>query len=266
MTINNITLLVCLVFISSNQVVISADTGRNTQQLIRINVALEDRGVGDIKAEIKTGGSNRQVIKTVEGLRPSIVDLAMTEVADGQYFVFFSSPGYAGQWRRFEVVRGKTVPADLKVQLFRKRYVVIHYAFNKSGGRELSGGDMIEGRAAVTHWGGLPLFWHDWQIWQKPDTNAHNPASRELFGPIPYLTFHRYVKGFGFLRAPDGVEFDKLRQAPESLTYKCENLKAVKGLTLFCRVNGDRKEGLAYGKVMVEDVTESPPPGIEVIP
>ena len=49
------------------------------------------------------------------------------------------------------------------------------------------------------------------------------------------------------------------------MKYECVSMKAEKGLTLFCRVEGNRKDGLGYGKVVVEDITETPPAGIKVI-
>src|SRR6185295_803947 len=102
---------------------------------------------------------------------------------------------------------GRGDPEEAKVQLFRKRYVVLRYAFNTSGRPELSGAGIKEGRVAVAHWGSLPYFGQDWQVWQKG-------SGDNMFGDTPYLDFHRFSDGFGFASATKGVAFDDLKQAP----------------------------------------------------
>ena len=42
-------------------------------------------------------------------------------------------------------------------------------------------------------------------------------------------------------------------------------MKAKKDLALYCRVNGNRAGTLGYGKVLVEDVTETPPKDVRVV-
>ncbi len=86
-----------------------------------------------------------------------------------------------------------------------------------------------------------------------------------MFGDTPYLDFHRYSTGFGFAKPPAGVSYEKMTVAPES-GYRCEDIKAEKGLVLYCRVNGNRAtKGLGYGKILVEDVTEIPPDDVRVL-
>jgi hypothetical protein len=192
---------------------------------------------------------------------PGVEEITLAEVLDGTYTVYFFSLGYANQWQQVTLDTQTKEPVELKAQLARTRYAVIRYAYNASGGRELSGTNIVEGRAAVAHWGALPFFSVDWQMWQKADgTNA----ARGLFGDTLFLNFHRHVRGFGFLGAPKGIAFDQLKEAPASDKYRDENFKAAKGLTLFCRINGDRPEGRGYGKIVVEEITETPPVGIKI--
>jgi hypothetical protein len=135
--------------------------------------------------------------------------------------------------------------------------VVLRYAFNPLGDRDLKAESVEEERVAVSHWAGPASFSGDWKIWQKS-------SEKERFGAVPYLEFHRYATGFGFLRPPAGAKFEDMKEAPQA-GYKCENQKAVKGLILYCRVNDNRREGLGYGKILVEDVTETPPAGVRII-
>ncbi len=217
---------------------------------------MEDMRSAKIKVEIQTGELTPKVLKKLDDAQPGSNALGLSDLADGDYLVFFSSPGYAAQWQSLTVKQGKGEPSEMKVNLYRKRYVVLRYVFNTSGGRELSGKSIKEGRAAVAHWGSLPYFQHDWQIWQKA-------SGGDMFGDTPFLDFHRSSKGFGFAKVPDGVAFDDLKETPANAQYNCMSTKAEKGLTLFCRVEADRKNGLGYGKVVVEDVTETPPAGVK---
>ncbi len=240
----------------------AAEAPAGKKRTFRVNLSLEDKRDGKIKAEFKTGALGREVPIVLHDLVPGTEVITLPDVRDGEYYVYFSSPGYASQWQRLELGISRNESDELKAHLFRKRYVVLRYAFNPSGGRELSTNQAKEGRAAVAHWGGLPYF-RDWQIWQKPADEAK--AAGALFGDTLFLEFHRFSAGFGFSEAPKGVAFEDLKEAPAGASYQCESVKAVKGLTLFCRVEGDRKENSGYGKIFVEEVTETPPAGIKII-
>jgi hypothetical protein len=99
-------------------------------------------------------------------------------------------------------------------------------------------------------------------VWQK----GGNPgAGNGSFADTLYLDFHRQTRGFGFIEAPKGLAFDQLKEAPAGNAYQCRSTKAEKGLTLFCRVNGDRPEASGYGKIVIEEITETPPAGIKII-
>ena len=227
--------------------------------VLRLDIATEDEKPVKVKIEVKQSKPEERVLlQTVSDVLPGLTEVAISGASDGDYYVYFASPGYSPQFRYFTVEKGKIEKPERKVTLFRKRYVVLHYAFNMRGGREFSGKNVEEGRAAVSQWGTLPYFGEDWQIWQKSLDGA-------MFGDTPFLEFHRHATGFGFAEAPKGVPFDELKEAPVDTKYKCENKRAKAGLTLFCRVEGNNDEGLGYGKLLVEDVTETPPPGIKVI-
>jgi hypothetical protein len=225
---------------------------------LRLNLATEDARQTKTKVEIQTGEMPPKVIKQMDDVLTGSTNLPLSGIPDGDYLIFLSSPGYAAQWQPLTLKQEKPEPDNIKVKLFRKRYVVLRYVFNTSGGREFSGKDIKEGRAAVAHWGSLPYFQQDWQIWQKS-------SGEDMFGETAYLDFHRFSDGFGFAKVPKGVAFDDLKEAPVQAEYKCRSTKAEKGLILFCRVEADRKDGLGYGKVVVENVTETPPPGVKVI-
>ena len=240
------------------------------KRTFRLDLSLEDNAQGKIKVEFqgrsqrartpRTGGGRASAL-TLEDLVPGKEEITVSDVPDGTYTVYFFSPGYANQFQQVKLDAQTKEPVELKAQLMRIRYAVIRYAYNASGGRELSGTNIVEWRAAVAHWGALPFFSLDWQMIQRGDGSN---ATRELFGDTLFLNFHRHVRGFGFLEAPKGIAFDQLKEAPASDKYRDENFKAAKGLTLFCRINGDRPEGRGYGKIIVEEITETPPAGIKI--
>ena len=233
---------------------IGLGTGCHRVVSMPLTLATEDDQAALTKIEIQTQDQKQQVLMSIDGVRPGSTELPISGVPSGDYYAYFSSAGYASQWQILKVNPGKTEPA--KVKMFRKRYVVLRYAFNTTGGRQLTGEGVEEGEAAVAHWGSLPYFQQDWQIWQKGSRD-------EMFGDTPFLEFHRFSAGFGFVKPPESVTFDDMKEAPASAEYKCESMKAVKGLTLYCRVEGNQPNGLGYGKITVEDVTETPPPAIK---
>ena len=231
---------------------------KGTTPSLRLHVSTEGACETKTKVEIQTGDMPPKVLRIMDDVLIGSTNVLLSGIADGDYFIFFSSPGYAAQWQGLTIKQEKSEPETMSVKLFRKRYVVLRYVFNTSHGREFSGNNIKEGRAAVGHWGSLPYFQQDWQIWQKS-------SGDDLFGDTVCLDFHRFSKGFGFATVTNGIAFDDVKEAPTQAEYKCRSMKAENGLMLLCRVEGDRKAGLGYGKVFVEDVTETPPKGIQVI-
>jgi len=225
-----------------------------------VNLSLEGQSGGNVTVEVKTDGPAAHLLKSYDNLPAGTNSLALAEWSDGDYYLYFSAPGYATQWRLLSIKNHQLVPLHSDVKLFRARQVVIHYAFNRAGERSFAGANVETGRLTLTHWGQLPHFGEDWQIWQKPagELTSGDQSSGGMFGDTPYLEFHRFTQGFGFAAAPSGVAFEDLKEAPADANYQCENQPAVKGLTLFCRVNGNNPDGLGYGKIVVEDVLLPP--------
>lgn len=215
-----------------------------------VRLSLEDNA----KAEISIAMSGGKMLKT---MFPGIGQLDLTAAGNGKHYLYFECRGYASQTACVEIIGGRTSEAEIKVKLFRKRYAILRCAFNTHGRRSLEGDEVQVQRIALPHWTAPNYFNQDWQIWQKSDGVA-------LFGDSPYFEFHRYTTGFGFVKPVSGVSYEAMKEAPET-GYRCESVKAEKGVVLYCRVNGDRAKGLGYGKVLVEGVTETPPNDVRVV-
>ena len=215
-----------------------------------VEVSLE----GDAKAEVTLQMDHRQ---TLLKMLPGDARISLPAGTSGEHHIFFHCPGYASQWVYLKIADGKMTPDRAKIKLFRKRYVVLRCSFNTSGQRNLEGDDVEEQHLALSHWTGPKYFNQDWQVWQKSNGAA-------MFGDVPYLEFHRYCTDFGFKKPPAGTSYDEMNGAPAS-GYHCENIKAEKGLVLYCRVNGNAKEGIGYGKLVVEAVTDKPPEDVQVV-
>ena len=237
---------------------VPAKDAAGPESSLGLYLSTEDMRPAEIKIEIRTSGVGAKVVKQINDAPIGPGGIGLSDVPDGNYFVYFSVPGYASQWQTLKVAQGRGNPAEMNVKIYRKRYVVLHYVFNLAGQRDLAGDGLEEGRMAVSHWSGLPHFWGDWQVWQKS-------SDAGLFGDTPYLEFHRFSQQFGFAKAPAGVAFADLKEAPPNDAYQCVDTKAAKGLTLFCRVHGNQKEDVGYGKLTVEDVTDTPPAGVKVV-
>ena len=180
----------------------------------------------------------------------------------GNYYLRFEAPGFASQWRNFEITgAGAMVPQDFDshVTLLRNRYAVLSYVFNPTGSRTLTGEGCLTGRVAVGHWGKLPGFGEDWQVWQG------SKEGKNFFGSGLTFEFFRFAKGFGCALAPSGSAFDDAREAPENSAYNCAIVVVEPGQLLYFRVNGNTGNGIGYGKVHVDEITETPDASLEIL-
>jgi hypothetical protein len=227
---------------------------------VDVRLALEDGADAPIKLQLKVGAISTNTVKVMPDVHPGEALLDFSGIETNIYYLWLSSPGYASQWVSVHVADDAVslIPANTDITLYRKRYVVIRYAVNTAGNRQLQGADVEEGRCAASHWGILPHFGADWQVWQRQSRNG-------FFGTEPWLEFHRQGPAFGFLGVPEGASFESLNEAPETNQYKTESVRATKGLLLYCRVSGNTHRENCYGKILVEDITETPPPGVRVI-
>jgi hypothetical protein len=228
---------------------------------LELKVSLEDNASGSVRMVFEGDGVVLPLKEPVQApatvsLRP-FADEALRQSKAESLYAYFSSPGYATQWVYLQRDGNNVKVQQSDVTLYRKRLTIIRYVVNTTGSRRLVGPDVKEGRCAVPHWGQLPYFGGDWQLWQR--------SAKKLFGQEPYLEFHRHVTGYGFALPPEDASFEGLTEAPENGPYDSfKNIKATKGLLLYCRVQGNTPKDQCYGKLLVEDVTETPPLGIEV--
>ena len=236
----------------------TAERGRpgTSSAALPLELSLEDHANAEVTISL-----DRQ--KTLQQVSPGKLRLDLTMANDGRHHLFFHCPGYAAQGIAVEVVGGKASAKQFTVQMFRKRYVILRCAFNTRGGCTLDGDGVEEQHLALSHGTAPDYFNRDWQIWQTGRTG-------DVPGDTPYLRFHRYAfyrngSSFGFVKPAPGVTYEKMKAAPES-GYRYENMKAEKGLLLYCRVHGSvAEQGLGFGKLLVEAVTETPPRDIRVV-
>jgi len=179
---------------------------------------------------------------------------------DGTHYLYIRCPGFAAQHVTVKVEDGELKNDSATVTLYHTRYVIIRYSFNKKGKRELTGNDVESGKLALTHWTGLPHFGEDWQLWQA-ETNTGGG-----FGAIPVLAFHRSSTESGLADVPENSKFEDLTEAPKPSEggYQCKSTEATPGLMRFCRIQGN-DGNLGFGKILVEDVTLTPPKDVKVL-
>jgi hypothetical protein len=222
---------------------------RPTRITLPVVLSLED----DAKRDVTVVLDSKPLAKK---LPPGAASLELS-VAAGVHTLNFRCPGYAAQWAAFRMIDGMPSPKEVKVNLFRKRYAILRCVFNVNGGRELQGENVEEQHIALSHATAPKHFTLDWLLWQSP--NGANAAGDTL-----YFRWHRQSSDNGFVKPAKDVSYDAMTEAPKS-GYRCEEIKLTKGLALYCHVNGNRAGGLGYGKIIVEDITETPPPDVRVI-
>ena len=230
--------------------------------ILPVEISLEDnpkaKDSSSAKPEVIVQLDHRQ---TLQKTPPGTVNVDLSPAGNGEHFIYFHSPGYASQWVYVKIADGKASLREAKAKLFRNRYVILRCAFNTNGDRSLEGDDVDEQHVALSHWTSAKPFGQDWQIWQKKRNSGNNCD----FGDTPYLEFHRWsFNGFGFARPAPGVSYQQMKEAPDA-GYRCENIRAEKGLLLYCHVAGNIGTGLGYGKILVEAVTEELPEDVRLV-
>jgi hypothetical protein len=202
--------------------------------------------------------SNRTgtVLDVISSPGTSVID--MQGYTSGRKYIYYTADGYASQWVSIHITNEVPTPDQAAVTMYRKRYVIINYAFNTNDLPNVKPGTqgVVTGRYAVAHWGGLPYFRNDWQVWQKADGGI------PLFGDTPYLDWHRYDAENGFIST--NVDYNFVETVPTS-GYVNVDIKAISNSVIFCRITGHTSSTRGYGKLLVESVTESPSPEIPVI-
>ena len=226
---------------------------------LRLKLSLEDDRQGEVVLKFQGGPATKNPTPTFRILAPRCSYVSMAQWPDGDYSLSFSGPGYAPRMQHVRIEAGKVNPAELNVQLFRKRDVVLKYAYHPDGIRELTGRKTRSGHVAVASGGpGLPFFREDWHIRQEPLTGS-GP------GTVPFIFFHRHAGRFGLAEVPENLNYDDIKEIPAAAEYRSQRVPLKPGLLFYCRVNGNRPEGKGYGKLLIEQVTETPPKDVEII-
>jgi formylglycine-generating enzyme required for sulfatase activity len=221
-----------------------------------LDLSLEDNRSGLISVKLD---SSQTVLLQTEPTPHATLDCS--RLIAGKHTLYVSAQGYAKQALHIDVSERGPTPQLLQTRLYRLRYVIIRSSFNMKGGRELSGPDVKNVRQAYSHWG-APRYngQTDWRIWQGGKDQFRDP----VYGEAPWINTWMHKNGFGLLRPLASESYENMSVAPETGSLATD-FKAVKGLTLYFYQwgNADKNEG--YGKLIVEDITETPPPEIEVV-
>jgi RNA polymerase sigma factor (sigma-70 family) len=189
-------------------------------------------------------------------IEPGASRVDLSQFPDGAHHLYLIAEGFSPQWVYVVIEDRQLLSAGHNLTLYRPRYVVLRYAINTSGGNELTGPNVREGRVALTHWGRFEAFGQDWQVWQQ-----QRGRGKPSFGSVPFLSFHRHGQGFGFREASEDAKFEVLTEAPAEAAYDSfTDREAQTGLLLLCRTRGTA----GYGKILVEEVTLERPAELRI--
>jgi serine/threonine protein kinase/WD40 repeat protein len=215
---------------------------------IALDLSVEDDAADLITLTLEEKGP--VLLKTKPG-RDIVLDCS--SIRDGAYHIYYWAKGCAVQWAKLDMLDGKPTLKSKQVKLYRLRYVIMKSVFNTSGSRELTGPDAKEELQAFTH---LSSIHSDARIMQNEAKYRPN-----AFGDTPWLDTRMYNSGFGFLKT--NQSYDSMTNAPDT-GYVGREIEVVKGLTLYFRhyAGGQNRQG--YGKLLIEDITDTPPPGFVV--
>jgi hypothetical protein len=141
------------VFAALDQCEVATEDGRpvGAEVLVKSSVRLPPNDPSHVASR------DTEVAKFTVSL-PASVAVPPHAYPDGQVYLHFFAPGYARQWTVFEVKAGHFVRGGGEVKLWRNRYAVVRYAFNRASTRNLKPDAVEAGRIAVTHWSQVPNF------------------------------------------------------------------------------------------------------------
>ncbi len=239
-----------------------------------ISIALDGTGKEDIDLRIEY---NHRTVWEGSTQAPGPVDLDIYAdtnfneepkrgyAKNDRIYLYFQTPNYAAQWHQLELNGDKLKLKDnSRIRLHKKKYAIIEYAFYQGDNPDFTNREpTYSGVAAVGHWGTLPGFRHDWQLWQG------DVEQSELWGKTLLLEHHRGNNENGMTEAR-GTDFSRLNHAPEEgYTHfgSCgePSLEAKNGKSYYCRVTGHTNSTRGYGKIHIKDIVDQPPAGMEVL-
>jgi beta-lactamase regulating signal transducer with metallopeptidase domain len=223
-----------------------AEAGAEPSEL-SLTVTLEDGASEPLKLVLFDSYS--RPLKTWDEVDPGSVKLKLPALEPERYRLEVSAGGYGVKNIALTVSRQGVRANIASLALFRRRYAILRYAVNIEGARTLTGPNVHEGSVAIS-FGSVPDLDGDWLIRQVETS--------------PVFDFHRYG-GNGFARPAKGVTFEEVDTAPQPDQYRPESVVAAPGTILLNRIQGNTPRERKYAKILVEDVTETPPEGIQVI-
>jgi len=231
---------------------------------IDFNITLEENADAPpiVTPVIKLIRNTDQKYEALGELSAGESSIEVPDMPDGRHTFYVAAEGFAPQTVLIAVSNHEAIAPGPTLTLYRLRYVVVRFAFNKKGERELSGEDVEEGRLALTHWTGAPHFNEDWQIWQGVRARSH------AFGDRPMIMFHRVgTKEFGISEAAVD-SFDEMKTAPaiEETKYQLKSCEIMAGKRYFFRILGNEgtRKPAGYGKMEIEEITLTPPKDTEI--
>ena len=191
--------------------------------------------------------------KEVRKIDPTAENVDLSSLTDGGHTVSLEADGYAHQWYRMSVTKGKVSPAKLAVDFRKKRYVIMRYAINLHGDPDLAAPDIYSGVAAFTdlkH--GNPQHFLGWRLRQAEPGEIR-------YGDNFFVNWKWMTPDAGI--AVRNEKFDTIQSAAGN-KFKMTEVELKRGVVFTCKSSYSRAK--LYGKFEVVDVVDEPPADLEV--
>lgn len=182
-------------------------------------------------------------------------EIDISTLEDGDYTITFEAEGYAHQWYRGNIRKGRFSPRSFEVDFRRKRYVIIKYAINLDAKPLFHDeADLYSGVAAFSDLKyGNPQHFLGWRIRQAE-------LGEKRFSDDFILQWKWMVPESGLCVREE--RFDAIQTA-EGDRFRLSQIELKKGVVFTCKSSFSRNPGL-YGKFEVLDVVDEPADDIEV--
>ena len=222
--------------------------------VLALPVTLEDGALAGLR--LKLLDSYGQSLKAWEMVTPGDLRLEAPKLEIDRYHLTVTSRGFATASVAVVVSADGIVFKPERVAVPRRRFAVLRYDVNVKGKRQLTGADVKHHHIAISRVGRLPDLNHDFGVGQDPGRDG---------GKDVKFHWHHFGSGRGVASPAAGKTYEQIEEAPTVDQYKPGDVVLLKGAIKLVHIAGSRPDHARYAKIMVEDVTETPPKDVKII-
>lgn len=219
-----------------------------------IRITVEDDASTSCLATLKRI-EDGSIVKTWQLQPPAVLTLQPGELPDGGYQLLASAYRHQEEYIAIRIDSSRVHSRADQIRLSRKRFAVLRYACNHSGGRSLQPPQAKEKRVVAGPRAIIPDLSGNWLIMQR----YHRSTQK----PVLFMRLTEEIHGFGVMPAESNMTFERLLKAPAPWQYGSPDreisLYLRPGLLLTSHIPDAPGVKKRHAKIEILDVTDTPP-------